>query len=937
MLRTDLIELINRGDMWAFVGSGASVDAGGPSWGGLVQGAVARLDETARQRILNDERYQLALSKRQFAKCLSRIEAHVGREAMEKVVTPQLDSVKIPGKVTRCLADWPLADYITTNCDGLLGIALRDVGERGWSPVGNSGEEVRKVAGDATHVIWHVHGATDLPKDRSRMVLTEEDYDDLYLDGSPVVTQLRGLLAQRRVLFVGFGFEDPEVMRLLKLVGRFCSPARPAFAFLSGLYGTEHESKRIELLEKYNVDVIPYRVINGSHERLHQMLDVYSAFILRRSLRFGQPARPCPSYDPETTGLLIYNQLALRQQVRVTEDVLGSLLKARILSLLKYRGPSTTTALGADLAEKVRLVSGEGWLDPPDSTSMKTLNKCLQDLASEGLVEISGDTAGTSVMSLTTAGSERIADQAATAKRLSEQFSAYLRHRAQEIFPDSPEATGAVAEAAESFLKECIQRRALGVAMAWNSSRLDFQRYHMVGLLQALPEFTAQLTTPEEGVALIRLVQDVLAKPSEVETKYLGIALQAQFGVNLLGYDPETVQARARELSRTLFLIDSSTLIPLLGRSSVGYYSARLLLDRLAAAQSAVATTQLLAIEVAEHARWAKEHIDSNTVRPSGTLAAATGRAGSRSNVFLEGFLEEVSRGQGSLHFDAYLDSVCGHPSGHTATDEAFVVAIRNAGVPCLNLNDWEGFTQELWTERDDLQKQIAQLRMANYTYRHERQVKAEAEALIIVRNLRGGTFRLEGKTLTDVYFVSHTRVIDTVAGPGLPITMRPEAALQWLSTVTACAAEELGVLVNGLLWELAERGLAILDRTRLQVAFSPLIVASRERLQEELESHRVLIARRYGEDADKAFTEASELDLPVVMDSYYAQKSAELEKQLMEEKKAREAIQAQASLTEKERRELAILQAKEKQRRQKALSRQRAVASRPGRKRRKK
>ena len=37
MLRTELIDLINGGDAWAFIGSGVSADAGGPTWDQLLE------------------------------------------------------------------------------------------------------------------------------------------------------------------------------------------------------------------------------------------------------------------------------------------------------------------------------------------------------------------------------------------------------------------------------------------------------------------------------------------------------------------------------------------------------------------------------------------------------------------------------------------------------------------------------------------------------------------------------------------------------------------------------------------------------------------------------------------------------------------------------------------------------------------------------------
>ena len=115
MLRTDLIDLVNGGDVWAFVGSGVSIDAGCPSWGGLVEGVLRSLEEKPRQEIINDERYKKAFSSRRFVQCFSRIEAFVGRGVLGKTVVSKIASVNSPGKILRILADWPLAGYITTN------------------------------------------------------------------------------------------------------------------------------------------------------------------------------------------------------------------------------------------------------------------------------------------------------------------------------------------------------------------------------------------------------------------------------------------------------------------------------------------------------------------------------------------------------------------------------------------------------------------------------------------------------------------------------------------------------------------------------------------------------------------------------------------------------------------------------------------------------
>jgi hypothetical protein len=932
MLRTDLIDIINHTDMWAFVGSGASINAGGPTWEGLVKSVIDFQERSHQQLILEDALYQAAFNKKKYDHCFSRIEHFIGRDAMEKVVNQRFNSLVSPGKILNYLADWPFAGYITTNYDTLIERSLREINQKGWVQVGNSEEEIRKISGDSREIVWHIHGAVDLPQDKFKLVLTEEDYDQFYLEESPMLRQLQALLAQRRILFIGFGFEDFEVTRLLKWVSRICNPARPAFAFLSGLAGSVKESRRLELLSKYNIDVIPYEVNGGSHEQLIQSIEVHNALILKRSIRFGQPERQCPSYDPETTGLMLYNQLILKDHQTPTDEVLETLLKARILALLKYKGALTVKALVLDLSEKSRLIQGAERSITFHQKHLETIYKCLNELSQSGFIDLPIKLEIESVVCLNNNGFKTTEDIASKVGLLSEQFSTCINDRVRAIFPASKEAINRVANAAECFLIECVQRRGLGVAMVWNSPKIEFQRYHMVALLQSLPKFYEQLKSIDEGRALIRLVEDVLARPNDQEKRYLGINLQAQFGVNLLGCDSDTLKARIQDFTSTLFLIDSSTLIPLLARSSVGHQSANIITAKLKEANAICCTTKLFAREVAEHARWAVEQLSavSSPMTPE-ILALTMGRAGSRSNAFFEGFLEEVNLGKISFDFNIFLDSICNNPNGHKATDEIYATAITAIGIPCFAFEEWDGFNPEIFVERDEVQEKIAEQRKSQFlsTYKHERQVKAEAEALIIIRNLRKGTFQYQGKKLADAYFISHTRAIDEVSDQNRPITMRPQALLQWLNTITPCGVEELGALFNNLLWELSERGFAIVDRSRLQTIFSPLVVASRSKLQEEIELHRNLIAEIFGEDPNQAFREVNDLELPLIVHNYYIQKAIDLEKQLAAERHAKEELITQSKLTEKQQKEYQQLKAKEKGKKRKALAKKRAFASR--------
>ncbi len=931
MLRTDLVDVINSGAAWAFVASGASIDAGAPGWSDLTTGTVAALDEVLSARILAQSAYVKAFQRGDYPECFAVIEAVAGRSEMEGAVRKQLSAVPNPGVLLKAVADWPFRGYVTTNYDSLLEKALGQQGELGWIPVGNSADEIRKVSADADHVVWHMQGSIDMPAPDSKLVLTERDYTELYLHEGPVARQLQSLLAQNRVVFIGFGFQDAELVRVLKRVGELTTPARPLYAYLPDMSGAEHELEVKQYLDKYNVDVIPYRTVDGSHEQLIERLKVYQAFTVRRSMNYGRPTLSAPSFDAQTTSLLVYNELCLRRGEKLNEDVLRTLMRARVLSQLQLGGSHRRSALMADLDARMRGLTKDSGVGSLESD----FNLIVGELQRDGLVDIlpTGDDPD---YFLTARGGELVATQAATSARLEAQFRESIHGRAAVFLP-SEAGRLRIADRAEAFFKDALDQRALGIALTIGAPTEKAKSYHILGLLQNLPSYMEQLPSEDEAIALSRLVQAILARPSSPERTYLGLAMQAQFGVHLLGASPDALALRTRELERTAFLLDSTTLIPFLARSSVGYDSARLLFSALRHANAAIFTTYLLAVEVAEHARWALQNVGGSLINVEG-LRAATGRAGPRSNVFLDGLLEEVSRGESQPDLMSYVAVVCGcSPGARTCRDDDVKNQLVREGIPCLGFEEFPGYDPESLVDIEERADEIAKLRRDRGSYRHERQVRAEAEALLLVLGMRNETLSVPDRTIKNAFFLSHTRVIDQVAGGGTSITMRPEAALQWVNALIPCSLEELGGLVGFLLYELVESGIEIVDQARLQVTFAPLINASREKLDEEIGKYRALLPAFYGEHPEKAFRDAGALDVPLMLEGFYAQHAASLEQQIEVLQKRTEALEAKGRFTEAQKEELERLRLEKGERRRKETKRRRAAASRPGKRRRKK
>ena len=376
-----------------------------------------------------------------------------------------------------------------------------------------------------------------------------------------------------------------------------------------------------------------------------------------------------PSYDPQVTGLLTYNQLVLQQGHAVEGDIVRLLVKSRVLSLLQFVGTATRDQLRRELAAKVgavgsRRADADGDLDG-------LVGEVCNQLVKEQLVTASAD--GTTFR-LASVGSALVAEQASRAELLRQQFDQSISDRVWAACGEDGARAKRVTPAALAFIAACLERRALGVALSWSAPKTDFRDYHIVALIQSLPEFMGQLSEPADALVLVRVVQELLASPTDGESQYIGLALQAQFGVHLLGYDPDTLAARAEALKRTLFLIDSSTLIPAIARSGPGHTAARSLIVDLQHLGASTATTQLLAVEVAEHARFVLLRLAENTHGLSAPLLAmAAGKAGVRTNVLLEGFLKEVEAGVALPDFRAYLNDITGIRGAGTGDDEPFV------------------------------------------------------------------------------------------------------------------------------------------------------------------------------------------------------------------------------------------------------------------------
>jgi len=552
------------------------------------------------------------------------------------------------------------------------------------------------------------------------------------------------------------------------------------------------------------------------------------------------------------------------------------------------------------------------------------VQRVITDLLEEGVVELV-DPKGERIIELTTQGGGLIDEQTAMASRLARQFRDSLRSRVDAINL-SDDGRKRVTTIAEAFIRDCIRRRALGVGMTAIASTQDHQKFQLTALLQSLPGFMSQLSDADEALALTQLVQEVLARPTEAEEEYIGLTLQAVFAVHLLGYDSKTLALRAEMFRDTVFIADSSLLIELLANGCPGHVFAKQVLEQLKRLGSSLATTRALTHEVAEHAQWAANQVDPTSGAPDvTTFMAASGRAGSGSNEFLTGFLEQVYRGAIPPRFPRYLEVVFGRRVSNSPTPADVEFALRAHGITCERFDHWEGYTSTLATRRTEVSSAIARRRQEMGTFTHDRQAQAEAEVFLLVDGIRNRTIGVGGHRYTGSFFLSNTRAIDEVTASPVPITMRAESAVEWAATIAPCPVTELRVLTSSLLTDLSRFDCDVLDTRRLGNVFEPLISASEERLEDVKTRHRSLLVSKYGSSIDESLSNVDPLDAPVVVESINSLRLKDLEAKVSAQQARIGQLARGNALSSNEREELAKLRQAARQRQRKAQSRRRA------------
>ena len=837
MFDRHLIKKINGGRCVALVGSGPSCEAGYPSWSKL---AELTYEEMKKRGLASDSNsYEKYLNGNKYPEFFRQVERDLGddREALVNLLKPLLTPTQEKHSVLYDLISrWPFACYVTTNYDDELEHYIDKTNEH-FSVVRNRQEDFYVWRDAVSHLIQKLHSDLNHP---SEVIITSADYRRIYIEdqGQYFRDRLCDIFTMFDVLIVGHSLSDPDIDYILQLAQQVSPPQHPIY-MIAADYSKADEK---EFLEKYNIVLVKYANLNGDHSELRRMLRTVDRFIAPRDrFRAKRTVDSRPEGEMEAA-IAIFLHRRLRG-VQAT-DYLSPLILSGLNSV---NGSGTASESIKSLPVLNNLIFGK-------TNFEDVVEQSVDDLVEQGLASrVYGK------IIITEDGRGRVNEYHAIREMERDQAYGQFRLNLRNI-------DGAVTESqleqcqqlAEEVIVTSFANRGSVVAnkiFSDQSARPD----ELSDVFGYVSDKAVEINDRELRATFIEGMHQFLVEPTSPQRKYLASVSQGYFLYHLLGLDPKCCEAKRDIFQRTLWLCDSSVILPLIAIGCHNHDYAVELFRTLADENALLYTTPKLLQEAWEHLDWAFQFERKNTTKSLEFLRAASIRGSYKQNLFLDGFIRLSAEGKVGT-FSDYLKLVL--PTGKI-DQLSFEERVANAGISLINLSQVDGFVQDDWGEVEDAKAEIRKVREKQGIYRSQLQVESEAEVWILVKNLRSGKYTVTGLKNTErAYFVSQSRIIDQVFQHEAVTTWIPEDLYRFLSALPGRQINP-DLLQQCMLHEYFYAGISFIDKDRYEHFFGPSIDASKASYEAEKINYIQGLEDEFTVGIDEAFEQTPDLEKP--------------------------------------------------------------------------
>lgn len=710
------------------------------------------------------------------------------------------------------------------------------------------------------------------------------------------------------VIIIGYSISDPDIDLILEQARHFASPQHPIYMIAADI--TKGEAQ--ELYRTKNIRVISYPKQDGTHQVLVQrVLPLMDKFIAPRVAGDAPEEIREPEGDDTAASIYIYSRARLQAP---DGDFIDSALEGLILRQLAKDSDNNVQSIDEAVATLPI---------PSMSEDLRARShEIAKRLEERGVIH--SDTRG---VRLTAAGRNIVDENQGKAELLREQVAAQIRLDFSNEFQENIEhEASSFVEAAMRGLSIAMKRRGLSIA-ACVFAEATANLHEALDIFSFLREASNQLHEFEYRAFYIQYLAGVIAEPSPLFKRYLAGLSQGHFAFHALGLHQGASQLRHEWLRSTVWVLDSSVILPFLAKNCFNYSYALDLFKRIQDLEIQVFTTQNLFEEVVEHFKWAKGCMSRYNTNSMEFMMIALLRGDYKQNLFIDGFVRTASSNP-ALTFDKYIESIFGD-GARDNIELAIERILSQFNVQTKRFSEWEGFKTIDWGKRPHWSEVIREDRIKHETYRNDRQCDAEAEVLILLLGEREGSFQAIDEGASRAYFVTQSGVLRRVfPAPPSPV-WSPEALYRYLLLFPANVVWDDDAVYGAIRSDLFLSGISIIDKQSYAKFFDPQINEANLKMDGAKAFLREGEAE-YLEASTNFYNSVPDLEKPI----YALQVAWEIAKR---ERERANRVKVAAPLADKERKELARLRAEKKLREQSAKHKRRSIEQRKVRKKAKK
>ena len=703
----ELIEYLNTGNCIAFIGAGPSCEIKIPDWKGLAQNVYARLERRPDQDFSEIDQYFKVEKWPEFFGAIKRL---FGIDHLYNLCFNQIKDTGNIGVVYTFLSKFPFQAYFTTNFDDAL---QRHLNKQGISPslFLNRKKDFEQLDIDTfKKCIVKIHGDFS---DKETLVLTDEQYEKREVGDEYEYyrSELSSYFNLKRILFIGYSIDDPDIQILLKRIAINIRRKIPLYAIIADAKTTTIR----EWDRKYNIQVISYHNYSKTHKELVGLFEAIDRYI-------GIDGTPPPVRSDvdlkRAQSFYMWHRFLLGDQnIGVQVDALKSI----VISTIQKSFTLGSTFSGQQIAEII-----DRTFSIPINNAIVCINACLQALTNEGFLQYDDNSKYSLTKELIDLQEKYDGQYARMQSNFDEQVALSFRIALPEI---GEKQIDQIVKTVSNVIVDLFIERGTEILDMIFSKR-EISMVQATNLFRLINRRAQDISNRDLRYRFITYVTNMLAKPTSIQENILEYYSNAFFTMQALALDPHGQKFREEFLKNRTIIIDSTVLIPLLAK----YSSNQEIFDKVLIAAKLVGinliTTENLVLEVKTHIEWAQKFIQRWGEQSDEVMSAALGRPPYRRNAFLDGYIRYCADIK-SISFSSYLNLLF----GDEVTEKLISDTLKNNyGIELFEISKIFNKSNESTFARDSLVTYVLEKADEADIEKNQLRAKCEAEAYVIIK-----------------------------------------------------------------------------------------------------------------------------------------------------------------------------------------------------------